>query len=279
LSRQYAHSAEEQRDLASATTFDPAHFSRLAAVERDHFWFRARRRAIKSVLAPEVASLAPGYRVLEVGCGTGSVMRALEEVCAHGTVIGMDLYREGLRFVDPASRGRLVQGDLAALPFRSRFEVVGLFDVLEHFEDDLAVLASIRQLLREGGSLVLTVPARRALWSYFDIAADHKRRYEMAELRRKLVESGFDVPFLSPYMCTIYPLVRGGRKLASLGRRSREARRAEAELLNEELRIVPVVNPFLAAGLGWESRWLAARKALPFGTSLIAIARSRSAKS
>ena len=56
-----------------------------------HFWFRARNQVITTLTHQIIAGLAPGYRVLEVGCGTGNVLRVLEQVCAQGMVVGMDL--------------------------------------------------------------------------------------------------------------------------------------------------------------------------------------------
>jgi SAM-dependent methyltransferase len=261
-------------DDTSPPSYDPDHFPRLAAVERRHFWFRARRRAIQAVLAPEVVRLPSGYRVLDVGCGTGSIVRTLEAICDRGTVIGMDLFREGLRFVEPGRRTRFVQADLQNVPFRARFDVVGLFDVIEHFIDDVALIASMRVLVRDGGLLILTVPAQPSLWSDFDVGSDHKRRYVAEELRAKLVQSGFELLFLSPYMCTIYPLVWTMRRLAFPRAGSRWNLSPRLGSVKRELRVVPVVNELLCAGLRWEAFWLGRRKRLPLGTSLIALART-----
>jgi SAM-dependent methyltransferase len=50
---------------------------------------------IEAVLEPLLPTMPDGYRVLEVGCGTGNTLRVLERVCTGGTVIGMDLFDEG----------------------------------------------------------------------------------------------------------------------------------------------------------------------------------------
>src|SRR5205807_25061 len=100
-------------------------------------------------------------------------------------------------------------------PFLDSFDMLGLFDVLEHLEDDCAVLKALRSLLSPAGSLLITVPASRALWSYFDVSAHHCRRYDVAELREKLTASGYEVEFITPYMASIFPLVYAGRKLAA----------------------------------------------------------------
>src|SRR5438552_6027281 len=73
-------------------------FAPLFAVEDRHFWFRARNQVIAAALGGVVAGLAPGYRVLEAGCGTGNVLRVLRQSCTRGSVVGMDLFPDGLRY-------------------------------------------------------------------------------------------------------------------------------------------------------------------------------------
>ena len=64
--------------------------------------------------------------------------------------------------------------------------MVGLFDVLEHIDDDDAVLAAARRMLRPGGRLVVTVPRHPFLWSHLDALVDHRRRYRASDLLAKV---------------------------------------------------------------------------------------------
>ena len=159
--------------------------------------------------------LPPGYRVLEVGCGTGNVLRMLERHCRRGTVVGMDLFAEGLHYARQRTACGLVQGDVRTPPFGAAFDLIGLFDVLEHLPDDRQILADLHRMLVPGGHLLVTVPAHRALWSYFDEAAHHCRRYAAPDLRRKLVAAGYRVDYLTQYMAALFPLVWLGRRLAA----------------------------------------------------------------
>src|SRR5439155_22740642 len=79
-------------------SYDPEFFSQLARIESSHFWFRTRNRVIGALAEQITKNWASGYRVLEVGCGTGNVLRALEQACPRGMVVGMDLFAEGLAF-------------------------------------------------------------------------------------------------------------------------------------------------------------------------------------
>ena len=257
-------------------SYDPYFFSRLAEIEDRHFWFRARRQVIESLIAQIAFSLPPGYRVLEVGCGTGSVLRVLESVCRRGVVVGMDLFAEALLFAHRRSSCRLIQGDVHALPFRTEFSLIGLFDVLEHLPDDQQVLSDLSHLLVPGGALVLTVPARKSLWSYFDETSRHCRRYESGELNHKLESAGYQVEYLTYYMAMIFPLIWGWRRLAAMTgpRQPSKAGRAR-DLTLREFRVLPLLNEFLYLLLTQESRLVKRRKILPIGTSLIAVCRKR----
>jgi SAM-dependent methyltransferase len=216
--------------------------------------------------------LPNGYRVLEVGCGNGNVLRVLEQVCDRGEVIGLDLFAERLRYARQRVRCQLVQADIYDWPFHSPFNLIGMFDVLEHLPDDRQVLRQLHQALAPGGCLVLTVPAHRGLWSYSDVFAQHYRRYAPADLSQALGECGFVVEYLTQFMMVLYPLMWLGRRLAAWIQPCAEGAR-DRDLFLRELRIVPVFNGMLTWLLAWEAGRIARQKRLPLGTSLLAIAR------
>jgi 2-polyprenyl-3-methyl-5-hydroxy-6-metoxy-1,4-benzoquinol methylase len=260
-------------------SFDPGYFKRLFAIEDRHFWFAARNRVIATIASQIAAGLRPGYRVLDVGCGTGSVLRVLELACRDGMVLGMDLHAQALRYARERTRCRLVQADVHLAPFRAQFELVGMFDVLEHLADDMGVLRNLHGMLAPGGTLLLTVPAHSSLWSYFDEAAHHCRRYEPAELRRKLTRTGYQVEYLTQFNASLFPLIWLGRRLAVLiacparDRRGAGHTDRSDDLALSELRVRPVVNELLAWLLTKEAALVARRCRLPIGASLLTIAR------
>ena len=267
--------SQEPTQESTRESYDPEFFSELARIESTHFWFRTRNRVIATLAEQVTKDLAAGYRVLEVGCGTGNVLRALERACPGGNVVGMDLYAQGLAFARTRTSCSLVQGNLEQAGFGVQFDVIGAFDVVEHLPDDLKILRSIRSLLKPWGVLLLTVPAHQSLWSYFDEAAHHCRRYEPADMRNKLHQTGFEIEFLSQFMASIYPLLWLVRRFRSVGRRPVSTRSPEMNrnLSMEELRIVPVVNELLTFVLMQEAKLLKSRFVLPIGSSLIVAAR------
>ena len=223
-------------------------------------------------LAKRISSgLNPGYLVLEVGCGTGNALRVLRQACPEGMVVGMELWFDGLRHAKRRSAGFLVQGDVRNCPFGKPFDLIAILDVLEHIQEDQETLVALWKLLVPGGRLLLTVPAHQSLWSYFDEASHHCRRYSAAEIRRKLTNAGFEVEFQSQFMACIFPIVWIFRKISGL-RQRRDASNAMM-LAREEFRLLPVANGILTALLNLEARWLASGHRLPMGTSLVVIAR------
>lgn len=263
--------------LTANGSYNPIYFAPLFAIEDQHFWFRARNRVISALARQITATLAPTYQVLEVGCGTGNVLRVLEQACPSGVVVGLDLFAEGLQYARQRTSCPLVQGDMHTPPFGTQFDLIGLFDVLEHLPDDMQVLRDLHAMLAEEGALLLTVPAHPSLWSYFDEASHHCRRYKPSELESKLIRAGYRVEYLTQYMMSIFPLVWLGRRLAALiDRRPTEDTGRTHDLAFDELRIIPVVNDLLALLLAQETHMIVRRHSLPLGTSLLAVARKDS---
>ena len=92
-------------------SYDRRYFDQLYRVEDRHFWFQTRNAIISKLVRQVTNSWQPGYRVLEVGCGTGNVLRYLQAACRGGTVVGMDLFRLGLQRARRRTSCLLVEGD------------------------------------------------------------------------------------------------------------------------------------------------------------------------
>jgi SAM-dependent methyltransferase len=245
-------------------------FEELFSAEERHGWFRARNQIIAAVLRWATASLPPGYTALEIGCGTGNVLRVLNESHGAGKVVAIDRSFGGFRYArQRAPQSALVQADMHRAPFKIRFDLIGMFDVIEHLADDVGALRDVTRLLRPGGKLVLTVPAHMGLWSYADEFAGHYRRYARRELTEKLARAGLRVEYLTHCMVCLFPIMWVQRRLAAwIHGRGREPR----ELFFAELRPVPMFNEMLRWILTKEALAVGVRLVLPFGTSLLAVA-------
>jgi SAM-dependent methyltransferase len=255
---------------AAVGGYDPTWFEILSVVEDEHFWFRVRNQIIGTVAARLNSELGETPRLLEVGCGNGNVLRVLKQLWPRAKAVGLDLFDEGLQRARRRCDCEIIQGDIrtVALPEAS-FELIGIFDVLEHLPDDENVLSILHALLAPGGFLLLTVPTCSSLWSYFDEVAGHCRRYETNEMESKLQRAGFEVSYSTHFMTTILPLVWAKRRL-----QPRIANTAEpAKRARSEMQLPRAVNEAMSRVLQWERWWIARGGRLSAGTSLLALAR------
>jgi SAM-dependent methyltransferase len=245
--------------------YDPHYFETLPLVEDTHFWYIVRCELVLETLQRFVPDLSQ-RALFDVGCGSGGLLAWLQR---HGVVISgaCDSYPQALQLVRRKLDIPLALVDEGRhAPLAPGHSMIGIFDVLEHLDDDEGALANLFQSLAPGGVLVLTVPAHPFLFDQADVIAGHRRRYRRAELGAKLARAGFRVAtvthFMAPLACLLAPvrfLVRlMTRRLSPLARR------------DLELRPVPVVNDLVLAVLRLE-RALLRRVTLPFGTSLIAL--------
>lgn len=238
----------------------------LSQVEGDSFWFRHRLRVITAAVRrhfPQAGSF------LEVGCGNGQVIGGLARSLPDLRCVGLDLGLEALeRARRDVSQLEVVHADARCLPYRDEFDLAGAFDVLEHLNDDEQILANLHQALRPGGGLVVSVPQHQWLWSSFDELVCHKRRYHGAGLRRKLEAQGFTVMWMSSFMTLVMPVVLASRLKWLLSREEPSLQRVKADL-----DLSPRLDTMLYALCGLEDFFLRREMALPFGSSLLCLAR------
>jgi SAM-dependent methyltransferase len=157
--------------------------------EREHPWFQRRVKIIERAFADHVEK---SEEILEVGAGTGHTALALRDAGYRNLSIG-EIHKNGLLYAKQYGLEKLYQFDLRSPPFRDHFDVVALFDVLEHIQDAELAVRSIHDMLRQGGRVILTVPAHRWLWSRIDELSGHHRRYNRKGLATLLIAAGFEI--------------------------------------------------------------------------------------
>ena len=189
--------------------FRPEAFEKLAALEAQNFWFRARNRLIIWALKKHFPDM---QRFLEIGCGTGYVLKGVERAYPEATLVGSEIFSVGLPYAaSRVSFAELVQMDARHIPYVEEFDVIGAFDVLEHIEEDEQVLAAMLRALRPGGGLAITVPQHPWLWSAADEYACHVRRYKVGELRAKVLRAGFKIDFETSFVSLLLPVMLAAR--------------------------------------------------------------------
>lgn len=170
----------------------------------DHFWMQWRHhevlRAIKS--SGVTIELA-----LEIGCGR-AVARGMLERDLGAPVDGCDLNSAGMATAKPGL-GRLLFYDVfdQEPSMLGRYDAVFLLDVLEHIEEDKSFLTAALRHLRPGGVMIVNVPASMLLYSRYDTAAGHVRRYRRATLSKVFRETGLRPEVLRYWGMSMVPVL------------------------------------------------------------------------
>lgn len=148
-------------------------------VENTHPWYRTRLVFIQKVLTdknPNVTS------ILDFGCGAGGALAYCKQL-GFNQILGMDTSEVCLNAT--SNRGVPAQKIENSIPMlkKESYDIIFVLDVLEHLEDDLSYLIALKNSLRNGGRLLVTVPAHQFLWSYHDKANNHFRRYSKSQFK------------------------------------------------------------------------------------------------
>jgi ubiquinone/menaquinone biosynthesis C-methylase UbiE len=237
-------------------------YDKIHAVE-DSLWFYVARRVIVHSLIKTYHPF-PVLKYLDIGCGTGGMMKALEPDTRLS--IGMDVSYKALMYSQGKNLRCLFQGDACQLGLPDNtFDLVTALDVLEHCEDDVGVLAEIYRVLTPGGFCCLTVPALMILWSNLDRVAHHWRRYTTWELHAKASKIGFQIHKLSYANTWLFPAILVMRLLQRLVQ-TPDSGASQLDFTMPS----QWVNRLLTAIFASEARWLAVAN-LPIGSSVVAV--------
>jgi 2-polyprenyl-3-methyl-5-hydroxy-6-metoxy-1,4-benzoquinol methylase len=184
------------------STYNSQHLDQIKQAESSHFWFASRRDKICKTFDKYVEKNA---RILEIGGGTGYVAEKLQQT--GYTVELSDAASNGLIYAKNRGIQKLYQFDLYHPPFKEAFDVICLFDVLEHLDDEKKALNQLKTMLKPGGTIILTVPAHQCLWSDSDVVAGHKKRYTKKTLSQAFFRSGFKPLSLRYFFILILPFL------------------------------------------------------------------------
>ncbi len=227
-------------------------------LEDEHWWFVARRKIIAALL--QAMDVGANNKILEVGCGTGGNICFLQQ---FGDVTGVEHDRQAAEMARERTAAPIQQGSLPRnLPELSPpYDLVCIFDVIEHVDEDSESVAALADTLRPGGRMVITVPAFNFLWSRHDDENQHKRRYRKRDLRALAEQNGLAIDYISYFNFWLFLPVAAIR----LARKIFPYKQAwqDMQLPNRW------INSTLQLVFGTE-KFAMGRLSLPFGISLIA---------
>ena len=156
--------------------------------EKEHWWFNARREILDVVLS--TLKLPKNTNILEIGCGTGGNIEMLQK---YGNVKAVEMDVFALEYAQKTG-AEVRQGYMPnKFPYKEKFDLICIFDVLEHIEEDEETLSVIYKHLQLDGKLIITVPAYQWLYGSHDKLLHHRRRYTIKELIHKCKKNNFKI--------------------------------------------------------------------------------------
>lgn len=216
------------------------------AIDR-HWYYQSKARLLAAHLSSKPSE------VLDVGAGSGWFSRWLlsHDLADHATLVdpGYTAERQegALRFV------RSVESSDASLFL--------MMDVLEHVDDDVALLREYLDKTPPDTPFFITVPAFAFLWSAHDEFLEHRRRYTLASLRKTVDAAGAVTQRAHYYFASVFPIAAGVRLL-----------RRNADAVGSDMKPQhPIINGVLRTACSLELGWMRANRLA--GLSVVCLCR------
>lgn len=240
-------------------------------IEKNSFWFKHRNNCI--IEAVKIYSKNETF--FDIGGGNGYVAKGLEENNIETVLIEPGL--DGV--INARERGlkNIICSTFEDAGIKpNSCKAIGLFDVIEHIEDDKQFLFSIYSILSENGFVYITVPAYNTLWSRYDDYSGHFRRYTIKQLCSTLKEIGFEILYAT-YIFSILPIpifiFRTIPSLFKFNNNSMDINKHKKEHFQKNSLLYFLLEKILIK----ELNYIKQKKKIPFGSSCFVIAKKSNA--
>ncbi|HTL68156.1 MAG TPA: class I SAM-dependent methyltransferase [Lacunisphaera sp.] len=235
-------------------------YHKMAEVEDAMWYYRALHRHVIGHLA---AGAPDSFRVLDAGCGTGGLLRRILREHPGWRATGLDFSPVACQLARARTAAEIVEGSVLALPFaNAAFEAIASCDVLCQVDAPERALREFHRCLAPGGRLVLTMPAYAWMYSYHDKQVGNLRRYDRGEVLRMLHDAGFGEARGTYWNTLPFPLAVLRRKMLP-----------PPETGSDVFVFPRPVEAVFTAMMAAEHAWLARGGRLPFGNSVLTVAR------
>lgn len=170
----------------------------------DHFWVQRRFEVLRRLAAGLILN---SREMAEVGCGHGLLQKQIEDTYQR-ELTGFDLNEFALK-QSSAVLSKVCCYDVYRVDPRlqARFDLILLFDVLEHISNEDGFLKAILFHLNPRGRLIINVPAGQWAFSSYDIAAGHVRRYSIHTLGETAARNGLQIQQWSYWGLPLVPIL------------------------------------------------------------------------
>lgn len=229
--------------------------------EESHWWFAARSEIVRRIIE-RYGNLNKGDTILDIGCGTGAIMKELSK---SYNMVGIDMSPLAVEY--SKKRGLTNVFEMSAQEFpKEKFNVkaVLLLDVIEHIDDDVDVLKTARDIVGRDGRVIITVPAYQWMWSAHDVANHHKRRYNSTTLRASLAAAGLQPIKMTYYNTLLFPLAA----LKKLIDRNKDVKGASDAVDQPSALVNSIFKTIFAS-----EKSIVPSINLPYGVSLLTVAK------
>ena len=230
-------------------------YDQMAAAQSKHWWFVGRRKIFKRVI--ENIPLPASASILEIGAGTGA---NLEMLSKFGDVVACENDDESRGYC--ASNGwNTIAGRLPSgiSEIEGKYDLICLFDVLEHVESDGESIRELKGLLKLNGILLIACPAYQWLYGDYDRILGHYRRYNSSTLSNLLAREGYVISRIGYFNTILFPLSIFGRLVELLGVNVRsKSIKTPISLINKVLEILFSLEALIVG-----------RVLFPFGTTVL----------
>ena len=229
------------------------------------WWYRGQRKITEALFDRFLPRSGRPLEILDCGAGSGGSLALLEP---WGQVTAFDFSPLAVEFLKSRAKARVAQASAAAMPFRDAvFDLVTIFDVLGSLDPatEAKALVEIGRVIKPGGYLFWREPALMFLYGPHDRATHFQRRYTTRSFSERLVRIGLKPLRLSYANSLLFPVAAVWRLLARL-LPAEGTPRSDVRQMPEPLN----------SALGWllaQEAPLIARKGLPIGLSVLAMAR------
>lgn len=244
---------------------NPGEYQKLEQVDQEHWFYRGKRQIVRHWIERYI-EIKRDDLLIDGGTGTGIWPQEMGRECR---VLGIDESEESVALARPrlgSVGGEVLKSGLQHVPLPDGIaRVVTLLDVLEHLDDAEGAIREMLRLTKPGGLVVITVPALTWLWSDWDVALHHRRRYTKGSLLRTVNQPGAEILRCAYFNTIMLPVVAAVRGYRRIKRAARGHPRMEDQIPS------PIINEILCRLMTWPAchrGWPA-----PLGVSLLAVVR------
>lgn len=189
--------------IEQSETFVVDAHSKLREYEDKYFWFSERKHLIHYIIK-HIFSGINSY--CEIGCGGGYLLSGINNVIHDAKIYGTEIFISGLKIAkNRCPEVNYFQSDIMNFPYTNEFDLIGIYDVIEHLDHDEKAIKSIYDAITVGGGAIITVPQHQWLWTANDVYSCHKRRYSKKELIAKCKHAGFEIIRTTSYTSLLLP--------------------------------------------------------------------------